>query len=88
MASTGLLLDGVLKAAARLFVCLLAKGVSRLPPDSDSISNKPRVFPSRWGVGPIAALKGDGAGCPSWYVLGLKSLRRVFGESYGSSSAG
>lgn len=54
---------------------LFADGVAELPPDSDNRSNKPSVFPSRCGVGPTAVL--SGVRC----VLGLKSLRRVEGES-------
>lgn len=67
--------DGVCAAAPSTIAVLLADGVALLPPDSDSRSNSPSVFPSRCGVGPIAAFNGV------WCVLGLKSLRKVEGES-------
>ena len=45
----------------------LADGVSAalLPPDADNRSNSPSAFPSRCGVGPIAARKGKGE--EDWY---------------------
>lgn len=74
--------DGVCAATPWNFAVLFADGVALLPPDSDSRSNSPSVFPSRCGVGPIAAFSGV------WCALGLKSLRNADGESYWSSSAG
>lgn len=40
----------------------LPDGVSSalLPPDAESKSNRPRAFPSRCGVGPIAVRRGNG----------------------------
>lgn len=74
--------EGVSAAAPRISAVLFADGVAILPPDSESRSNKPSVFPSRCGVGPIAAFRG--VRC----VLGLKSRRKAVGESYGSSWEG
>lgn len=76
--------DGVWKPAARKSFCFFAEGVAWLPPDSDSISNKPRAFPSRCGVGPIAALSGDGAGTFWRCALGLNNLRNAEGETNSS----
>lgn len=80
--------DGVWKLAASTSFCFLADGVALLPPDSDKRSKSPRVFPSRWGVGPIAGLSGDGSSWACRCVLGLNSLRNVEGESYGSRFEG
>lgn len=55
-------LDGVWNPAASASFCFFADGVALLPPDSDIRSKSPRVFPSRWGVGPIAGLRGEGSG--------------------------
>ena len=75
MVSNWFRLEGVCAAVSRTLAILVAEGVAVLPPDSESRSNNPNAFPSRCGVGPMAAFKGD------WCVLGLKSLRKTEGES-------